>query len=65
MVEKIYPVSETAKILNVSSYTVRSWYYQGRLNGIKLGRRVMFAENELQKFIDEGREQARANHIST
>ena len=55
MIEKIYPINDAASILNVSKHTVRAWFYQGRLKGIKLGSRVMFAENELQEFIDEGR----------
>lgn len=56
MIEKIHPVHEAANILNVSTHTIRAWYYQGRLKGIRLGRRVMFSEEELQKFIDQGKE---------
>ena len=59
MVEKLHPVDETATLLKVSKHTIRSWFYQRRLTGIKLGRRLMFSENELQKFIEQGKKVAR------
>ena len=55
MVENIHSVKEAAKILKVSKHTIRAWFYQSRLKGIKLGRRVMFSEKELQGLIDKGK----------
>jgi len=56
MIERIYSVDQAAIILNVSDHTIRAWYHQRRLKGIKLGRRVMFSEEELQRFIDQGKQ---------
>ena len=55
MVENIFSVKEAANILKVSKYTIRAWYYQHKLKGIKLGRRVMFSEQELQALINDGK----------
>lgn len=55
MVEKVFSVDEAADILTVSKYTIRAWFYRGKLKGIKLGRRVVFSEKELQALIDKGK----------
>lgn len=52
MIEQLYNVEEVAKILRVSKHTVRAWYYQGRLKGIKLGRRLVFSEKSIRNLID-------------
>lgn len=57
MIEKLYTVEDAAKLLNVATVTLRFWYYQGRVRGIKLGRRVMISEPELQRFIKAGMQQ--------
>lgn len=55
MIEPILSVEETAKAMKVSRHTVRAWYAQGRLKGLKLGRRLMFLEKEIQSFIDRAK----------
>jgi excisionase family DNA binding protein len=55
MLDKLYTVKETAGTLRVSMATIRAWRFQKRLQGIKIGRRVMFSEDEIQRFIDLGK----------
>ncbi len=55
MVEKVYSASETAEALRVSLPTIRAWTHQGRLKPIRLGRRVVYSEVEIQRFIDAGK----------
>jgi excisionase family DNA binding protein len=47
-------VSEAAKLLGISPHTVRAWLYQGRLQGISLGSRVMLSYEELKRIAKEG-----------
>ena len=52
--EKLYGVSEAAKVLGgVSPTTVESWLSAGRLRRTKVGRRTMISESELNRFISE------------
>lgn len=55
MVEKVYSVAEAATTLKVSTHTIRAWFYSGKLPGIKLGRRVVFSEKNLQELLDRGK----------
>lgn len=55
MVEKLYTVPESAKKLRISVPTIRAWVAQGRIKPVRLGRRVLFTEGQLQKIIDAGK----------
>lgn len=57
MVERVYSVAEAANTLKLSPHTIRAWFRSGRLPGIKLGRRVVFAEKDLQELVDRGKYQ--------
>ena len=52
--EKLLNVKESADSLRVSRHTIRQWYYQGRLPGLKLGRRVLFKESTIAEIIEHG-----------
>lgn len=54
-------IEESAKILNVSAWTIRKWLTQGKLNHVKLGRRVLIEPSTLNKLIENGRRQAAAS----
>ena len=42
---------QTAKLLNISYPTLKSWVNNGYLNSYKLGRRVYFIESEVNQCI--------------
>jgi excisionase family DNA binding protein len=47
-------LKEAAKRMRVSIYTLRSWSYQRKLPVVKLGRRTLFREEDIEKFINKG-----------
>jgi excisionase family DNA binding protein len=44
-------VEEGAGLLGVSKWTVRSWIREGKLRPVRLGRRVLISEEELERFV--------------
>jgi excisionase family DNA binding protein len=44
-------VKQTAELCGISPWTVRSYIRQGKLRPIRIGRRVLFDEQELERFI--------------
>ena len=52
--ERLHSVDEAAELLRVKPVTVRSWVYKGWLVPVRLGRRVLLTERELERFIEEG-----------
>jgi excisionase family DNA binding protein len=52
--DKLYSVEAAAEWLGgVSIWTVRSWLSQGRLRRVKVGRRTMIRESQLNKLIKD------------
>ena len=51
MIEQLLTVPEAAKILRVEVGTIRKWMYEGRIPYLKLSRRVVFKEKDLEAFI--------------
>jgi excisionase family DNA binding protein len=45
-VEKLYRVSEVAKMLNVSNVAVRKWIKSGKLKAKRVGKLWMIPESE-------------------
>jgi len=39
--------------LGVSKWTVRNWIRDGELRPVRLGRRVLLSEEELERFVTE------------
>ena len=50
----LFNIKEAASKLKVSPLTLRGWIYEGKLAPVKLGRRVLLSEKELERFIEEG-----------
>jgi excisionase family DNA binding protein len=48
-------VEQAAGALGLSVWTVRSWVRSGKLASVRLGRRVLLEESELERFIHESR----------
>ena len=60
----LFNIKEAASKLKVSPFTLRSWIYEGKLAPVKLGRRVLLTERELERFIDEGKRQGKQTSFS-
>ncbi len=53
--DKLLSVNETMSILNISRQTIYRLIKQGKLLPIKIGRKTLFKEEDLKKFIEESR----------
>lgn len=51
-------ITEVAKDLNVSYWTVRRWIKEGRLKSIKIGGSWRIEDEEYKNFLDRGRNEA-------
>jgi excisionase family DNA binding protein len=48
-------LKEAARLLSISPWTVRAYVKAGKLNPVRIGRRVLLEEAELQRFITESK----------
>jgi excisionase family DNA binding protein len=55
--EQILTLKEAADHLRVSPHTIRAWVYERRIMPVKMGRRVMFTQEEIQRFIERGKDE--------
>ena len=58
--ERLYKVSEVAKMLNVSTVAVRKWIRSGKLRAKRVGKLWMIPESELKHFLGEKPREIRA-----
>jgi len=52
-------VDEAAELLRISKWTVRSYIKAGKLKPVRLGRRVLIEEAELERIVASGKTNAR------
>lgn len=50
-------IEEAARLLGISPWTVRGYIRDGKLKPVRLGRRVLLAEGELERLVAAGQEQ--------
>jgi excisionase family DNA binding protein len=51
--ERLKNVGEAAGLLGISPWTVRGYIREGKLIPVRLGRRVLLEEAELERFVAE------------
>ena len=56
--QQLISVEQAAGLLGLSTWTVRAYIRDGKLRPVRLGRRVLLAENELERLVAEGQLQA-------
>jgi excisionase family DNA binding protein len=47
-------LEEVANSLRVSKHTIRSWVTKGRLQPVRICRRLLFAPRDIEAFIERG-----------
>ncbi len=52
--EKLVGLYSVADRFSVSVWTVRKWVQLGKLSSVKLGKRRLIAESEIERIIAEG-----------
>jgi excisionase family DNA binding protein len=53
----LWSVEKAAELLGLSPWTLRAYIRDGRLRPVRLGRRVLLEESELERFVTEGKNQ--------
>ena len=51
----LYNVEAAAQLLSISPWTVRLYINRGKLHPVRIGRRVLLEEVELERFVSNGR----------
>jgi len=60
--EPLVNVNEAAKLLGLSSWTVRKLIASNRLSAVRINRRVLLQPEELRRIIEEGRGDRKAQN---
>lgn len=50
-IERMYTPEQVAEMLQVSVSSIRKWYTAGKLDAVKVGRRIRITESALEKFM--------------
>jgi len=53
--EKLYTKNEAAALLHVAPLTLERWLREGKIVGVKVGRKWCVADSDLQAFIEKNR----------
>jgi excisionase family DNA binding protein len=53
--KQLRDVNSAARLLSISPWTVRSYIHDGKLKAVRIGRRVLIEETELERFVEEGK----------
>jgi excisionase family DNA binding protein len=53
--KQLYDVKTAAGLLCISPWTLRSYIAKGRIKPVRIGRRVLLDDTELQEFVDRGK----------
>lgn len=53
--EKLFDVHAAAETLSISVWTVRSYIRDGKLKPVRLGRRVLLEQAELERLVADGK----------
>jgi len=56
--QQLRTVDEAAGLLRISKWTVRSYIKAGKLQSVRIGRRVLLADDELERFVGLSSEHA-------
>jgi excisionase family DNA binding protein len=51
----LHGIEESAEILGISPWTVRKYIREFKLQPVRIGRRVLLEETELQRFVSQSR----------
>lgn len=51
----LHDIPSAARVLSLSTWTIRSMIREGKLRPVRLGRRVLLEETELERFVAEAK----------
>lgn len=53
--KQLYDINSAARLLGISPWTVRAYIRRGKLKPVRLGRRVLLEESELERLVAKNR----------
>lgn len=56
-IDKQYTVTEAAEILRITTRTLFTWIYTGKVQAAKVGRKWLITDGEIQRIIQSGSKQ--------
>ena len=62
MIEQLFTTSAAAEILNICDATLRRKAAKGIITSVKIGRKIMFKESDLELFINNNTRPARLDN---
>jgi len=57
--KRLLSVEEAAKYLGVQKSTIYSWAWRRKIPSVKMGRRLLFDQEDLDRMIEAGKREAR------
>ncbi len=57
--KRLISVEEAAKYLGVQKSTIYSWAWRRKIPSVKMGRRLLFDQEDLDRMIEAGKRQER------
>ncbi len=60
---KLLSIENTAQLLSISPWTVRKYIACGRLQPVRIGRRVLVAETEIERFVAQSQSSNGAGEV--
>lgn len=54
-IPKLLPLTTVAQTLAVSPHTVRMWVRKGKLQPVRLCRRLLFTPKEIARFVNDAK----------
>jgi excisionase family DNA binding protein len=61
MIENLLNITEASRALKISPHTLRSWIFQKKVPIVRLGRRILFREKDLEKMIEDGIQESKVD----
>jgi excisionase family DNA binding protein len=52
--DNLFSVTEAAKHLRISKFTIEAWLSKNKLQRTKVGRRTMIRQSELERVLEDG-----------
>ena len=62
--KQLFDINAAAQVLSISPWTVRSYIRTGSIRPLRIGRRVLLEESELERFVSEARTDGESDNFN-
>lgn len=53
--DRLLNIEESAALLNLSTWTIRAYIRERKLNAVRIGRRILLEPSELENFVNRSK----------